>query len=126
MKKRLLIVEDEVILALELERSLSSNYNVVKKFRTGEQAVEFADSSIDIILMDIQLAGEIDGIDAAKLIQDKYRTPIIFMTAYDKNSIYRQRSLELNSSEYLTKPIAKVDLINAIERLLLRDINSFI
>lgn len=116
MKKRLLIVEDEVILALELERSLSSNYNVVKNFRTGEQVVEFADSSIDIILMDIQLAGEIDGIDAAKLIQDKYRTPIILMTAYDKNSIYRQRSLELNSSEYLTKPIVKTDLINAIER----------
>ena len=117
MKKRLLIVEDEMILAMELEQSLIPTYEVVKSFTKGEQAVKFADSSIDVILMDIQLAGEIDGIEAAKLIQDKYKTPIILMTAYDNNSIYRQRSLELKPMEYLTKPLVKADLISAIEKV---------
>ena len=117
MKKRLLIVEDEIILAMELEQSLIPIYDVVKSFTTGEQSIKYADSSIDVVLMDIQLAGEIDGIEAAKLIQDKYKTPIILMTAYNNNSIYRQRSLELKPVEYLTKPLVKADLISAIEKI---------
>jgi two-component system, response regulator PdtaR len=106
MGKRILIVEDEVISAMALERMLAGiGYSVVGAVATGEDAIEWAKRERpDIVAMDIRLAGKMDGIDAASRIMTELGTPIVFMTGYDDKET-RDRALTLKPLGFMAKPI---------------------
>jgi DNA-binding NarL/FixJ family response regulator/DNA-binding CsgD family transcriptional regulator len=122
MKKiSLYIVEDEIILANDMKDRLSGfGYEVLGIDTKGENAVEsIADLSVknmlpDIILLDIGLAGAIDGIEAAKQITEKYNCGIIFFTSLNKNEMF-DKSFFLKPYAYIFKPIDIDQVRMAIE-----------
>ncbi|MBN1433060.1 MAG: response regulator [Methanomicrobiaceae archaeon] len=113
---KVLIAEDEVVLAMGIEKSLKSfGYQVVGKVTRGENAIMMAiDKKPDIILMDIHLEGRIDGIEAAKEIHSKLDIPIIFLTAYSDEETFR-RAIDADPFGYLGKPFRPDDIRTTIE-----------
>jgi CheY-like chemotaxis protein len=84
MNARILVVEDESIVQLDLQGQLRRlGYSVVGLASAGEEAVAKAAELIpDLVLMDVRLAGEMDGVEAARRIRAERQIPIIFLTAY--------------------------------------------
>ena len=80
---RFLIVEDEMIIGANISLQLSNlGYEVSAIIPRGEEAIQFLkDNSTDIILMDINLKGKLDGVETAKIIQEQHDIPFIFITA---------------------------------------------
>jgi len=111
MKIKLLIVEDEVILADEIEASLmEAGYDVVGNVCTGEEALNIVKAnSIDLILMDINLKGNYDGIETTKLIQKRYNIPIIYLTDIKSKSIWEKAKVT-NPAAYLIKPFNQLEV----------------
>jgi len=114
--KRVLIVEDEGIPALELENELNSmGCIVVGTVRSGERAVEAAlEDRPDVVLMDIRLKGEIDGIEAARRIQEKSDIPIVYLTAYS-DAPTMERASHTRLYWLLSKPYFFSDIKATIE-----------
>ena len=118
-KAKILIVEDEAIIAMEIESQLQSlGYEVTSIVDTGEKAVVKAEiDRPDIILMDIRIKGEIDGIDTAEEIRNRFSIPVIFSTAYlDQGRI--ERAKITMPFGYVLKPIQERDLKVTIEMAL--------
>jgi CheY-like chemotaxis protein len=116
---KILIVEDEAIFAMSMQRVLTrSDNNTCELVSTGEAAVESAKrEKPDVIIMDIFLDGKLNGIEAAMEIRSLYEIPIVFVTGYEEGKILDQiKSVE--SSTYLIKPIIPDDLKSAIDRVL--------
>jgi len=118
-KMKILVVEDEAISALLLNIYLESlGYDIGEAVATGEEAVLKANEvRPDIVLMDIQLAGEMNGIDAAReIILRNKNTVIAFLTAYsDEETIARAKKLA--PVAYLIKPFEMVELKNIIDSI---------
>lgn len=116
MRKNILIVEDESIVAMEIEAYLSSlGYNIVAICSTAQSAYEIALSNdIDLILMDIYLIDS-NGIDAtSKIKKVKPDLPVIFLSAYmDEDTI--NRAIAVNPQAYLIKPFNRTELAVAIK-----------
>ncbi|MCX6064937.1 MAG: diguanylate cyclase [Chloroflexi bacterium] len=116
---RIMIVEDDGILALFLLNMLSRlDYAVLPPIATGEEAVACAlEERPDLVLMDIQLDGEMTGITAASQIAEKAAIPIIFLTSFIQKSILDQAK---NTAPYgyLVKPVTERDLVTTIETAL--------
>lgn len=104
-KIKILVVEDEALIALDIkEKLIELGFLVPMTVDNGEDAIKYAEEiRPDIILMDIVLKGEMDGIDAAKQIKDKFNIPSLFLTAYN-NSTMIERAMKLNPAGYLLKP----------------------
>ena len=118
---RILVVEDERIVSMEIEDKLRDlGYTVVASVSNGEEAVKIAKIELpDIILMDIKLKGEMDGIEAAAIITSKSNIPVIFLTAYaDERTI--QRAKHSNPYGYLLKPFETRELHTTVEMALYR------
>jgi len=115
-QKKILIVEDEVIIADDLKNCLSNfGYNVCDIVSSGEEAIiKAAESNLDLILMDIVLNGEIDGITTARHIYDTYHIPIIYITAYSGNDIL-SKAIKTNPFGYIIKPFKERELYSTIE-----------
>ncbi len=116
MDKRVLIVEDEGIVAMAINDTLKKmGYKVTGICSTGEEAIEKAATTIpDVVLMDIHLKGEVDGIEAADKINKLYGIPVIYLTAYaDDETI--SRALTSGSFGYLVKPFNARELFSNIE-----------
>jgi signal transduction histidine kinase/AmiR/NasT family two-component response regulator len=113
---RILVVEDERIVALDLVRTLEDlGYAVVGSVATGEAAIaRVTETAPDIVLMDIRLAGALDGIGAADWIRKNRGVPVIFLTAHADDETLR-RAKQTAPSGYLTKPFRATDLRCAIE-----------
>ena len=114
--ERILIVEDEKIIAIDLQRRLERfGYSVVGMAGEGEAAVSLAlELSPDIILMDIMLAGKMDGIEAAKAIKAAKDIPFIFLTAYtDEKTL--ERAKEVEPYGYILKPFKERELYTTID-----------
>ncbi len=108
---KILIVEDERILALGLKKKLEKlGFKVTATASTGEDAIKSVKSDKpDLILMDIVLKGEMDGIDAAKLIISMHNIPVIYLTAYaDDKTI--NRAAQTYPYGYLMKPYKEREL----------------
>ena len=120
-KTRILIVEDEPVIGMDIHGSLKNlGYDVLAVVSTGEQACEKTDElKPDLILMDIVLPGKMDGIEAAKHIRQKYDIPVIYITAHSEAATF-ERAREAEPYGYLVKPIGKSDLYTAIETALHR------
>jgi putative nucleotidyltransferase with HDIG domain len=114
--RRILIVEDEEGIAIHLDFLLKRiNCIGLGSIAYGEEAIERASVlHPDLILMDINLAGKMDGIEAARLINEQHDIPIIFLTALSQDDNIRsaQRS---HPYAYLVKPVKEPDLHAAIE-----------
>lgn len=120
-KTSVLIVEDEFIVAKDIERMLEAlGYNVVGIISSGKEAIKKAKiTKPDVILMDIILDGKIDGIQAAAEIQKEYDIPVIYLTAYaDKQTV--QKAKKTKPYGYLVKPFEERELNSAIEIALYR------
>lgn len=117
--RRLLIVEDELILAMDLKDRLNDlGYTVVDTVSTGEAAVAAARGHLpDLILMDIRLAGRMDGIAAAREIRSLHDIPVIFMSAYADEET-RQQSLTAQPAGFLSKLANDRELLTGIEAAL--------
>ena len=118
-KNKIMIVEDEMIHAIYLQRLLTRNkYDVCPIATHGDQALELSRSEEpDLILMDIFLQGSIDGIETTRLIHARKKIPVIFITA-STDPETRRKSEVVNASGYLVKPIREEILMNQIADLL--------
>jgi chemotaxis response regulator CheB len=117
----LLIVEDEGIVALNLQKRLEElGYRVRTSVRTGEEAVAAVGSTEpDLVLMDIRLPGPMDGTEAARAIWQKYQVPVIYVTAYaDDETLDRVRTTEAYG--YIVKPFKPGEMHAAIQLALER------
>ncbi|HMK47389.1 MAG TPA: PAS domain S-box protein [Methanocella sp.] len=116
---RLLVVEDESIVAKDIQHRLRSlGYDVPIVVAYGEKAIEKAgELQPDLVLMDIFLKGEMDGIMAAEEIHRLYDIPVIFLTAFaDPNTLQRAKVTE--PFGYILKPFEERELLTAIEMAL--------
>ena len=118
-KTNVLVVEDESIVSKDIQHSLKKlGYNVVGAASTGEKAFELAASeSPDIILMDIMLKGNVNGIETAEKVKRELNIPVIYLTAYaDEATLSKAKVTEPYG--YIIKPFKEVDLHTSIEMAL--------
>ena len=115
-KVQVLIVEDEAIVSMDLRYKLEAmGYSVPDEVSSGEEAVEAAFRvHPDVILMDIWLSGDMDGIDAAAEIRRRFKIPVVFLTSHaDKDTVARAQATE--PSAYIFKPFYDAELQKVIE-----------
>ncbi|NJK37093.1 MAG: response regulator [Oscillatoriales cyanobacterium RM2_1_1] len=118
---RILVVEDEAIVAEDIATRLEKmGYKIENIVASGEEAIQISTQSTpDLILMDIILQGEIDGIEAAQHIQETLNIPIIYLTA-NADDVTLNRVSQTSPSAYLLKPFKSKELQVAIQIALSR------
>jgi CheY-like chemotaxis protein len=111
VNNKILIVEDDTIISELIEWRLKKmGYTVCGKVATGQDAINLTnETKPDAILMDISLQGDMDGIEAAKIIKEKFNKPIIFLTAYSDEKVL-ERIIPLKPTRYILKPFTDDDL----------------
>ena len=116
-KVRVLIVEDEAIIAMVLRHQLEAmGYTVMTEVRTGEEAVEAASRlRPDLVMMDIGLSGGMDGIEAAGQIRGQFDIPVVYITAYVSGETLGRAEIT-EPSGYLIKPFDSEMLRAVVER----------
>ncbi len=114
--KKILIVEDEFSVALDLESQLQKlGYQVVGTADCYDDALQILNEEApDMVLMDIHIRGEKDGIQTAQKIQESYRIPVIFLTAFGDNKTFQQ-AMQVEPFGYLLKPYKATDVAHTIE-----------
>src|SRR5262245_51964937 len=117
---RILVVEDEHVVGLDLQVRLGKMGHSVVVTHSGEEAVEkAAQSHFDLVLMDVKLKGLLDGIEAARTIRRSYDVPVIYLTAYADNFTL-ERARYTDPYGYILKPFQERELKAAIEIALQR------
>ncbi|MBN1301748.1 MAG: PAS domain S-box protein [Melioribacteraceae bacterium] len=114
--KKIFVVEDENIVALEIhDRLLDLGYQVCGTASSGEVAlVKINEALPDLVLMDIMLKGELDGIQTARILKETNDVPVVFLTAYtDENTLQRVKLTE--PFGYIIKPFQEKELLISIE-----------
>jgi PAS domain S-box-containing protein len=116
VRARLLVVEDEGIVALNIQRRLEGlGYDVVANVASGEEAIIAAEETHpDLVLMDIKLEGNVDGIEAAAQIRHRFQIPIVYLTAYTNEETLNRAKLT-EPYGYILKPFEARDLATSIE-----------
>ncbi len=115
-RPRVMIVEDEGIVALQIKTSLEQRgYPVAGVFATGEEALaKVAVTAPDLVLMDMKLQGELDGIETARLLRERHDLPVIFLTAHSEESTI-ERAKRAEPYGYILKPFNVQELCIAVE-----------
>jgi CheY-like chemotaxis protein len=116
VKERILVVEDERIIATDIRDCLEkSGYDVPAITAYGEQAVEkVAEFHPDLVLMDVMLKGQMNGIEAAETIIARFNIPVVYLTAYsDENTLKKAKITQ--PFGYILKPFEETQLITTIE-----------
>ena len=110
-----LIVEDEAIITMVLKQTLSVHgFRALGVAKTGEEAISMAERlQPDLILMDISLQGEMDGIETARTILAARRLPVVFLTSYSDTATMKQAQ-ELNPAGDIIKPVQPEELIEIL------------
>lgn len=121
MNEKILIVEDDSMMAQMAGKRLEAmGYVVVGMLNTGEEAVETAPQlNPDLILMDIGLPGEIDGVEAVNQIRKNLDVPVVFLTAFSDRATIQRAKLS-GSFGYLFKPFQFQELYSSIELAIYR------
>jgi CheY-like chemotaxis protein len=111
MEKKILIIEDDLILALSLEMMLKRiGCSEIVKVETGEDAVEIVETfKPELLLVDVQLGAGMTGIEAVGLIQSKMDIPALYVTG-NSDQFYREKAESTNFIDYLIKPITYREL----------------
>ncbi|MEZ4937743.1 MAG: response regulator [Crocinitomicaceae bacterium] len=121
-KTNILVVEDESIVSKDIQYSLKKlGYSVVGAAATGEKALDLArEHNPDIVIMDIMLKGDMNGIETAQIIKSELKIPVIFLTAYaDESTLTKAKVTEPYG--YIIKPFKEVDLHTSIEMALYKN-----
>lgn len=116
MKKKIFVVEDEVLIADELCRTLDKlGYEALEPALSYREAIErFESEKADLVMLDIYLGGKKTGIDVAEFIQSKSNIPHIFLSSYsDKQTLNLAKQTQPYA--YLVKPFGTADVLTAIE-----------
>jgi CheY-like chemotaxis protein len=116
---KVIIVEDEAIVAMATKMMLRElSHEIVSLVSAGIQAVEEVNQrKVDLVIMDIKLKGEMDGIQAAEEIRKSKNVPIIFVTGNSDNKT-KQRTSGISNSLVLLKPVLSEDLRASVKKLL--------
>jgi CheY-like chemotaxis protein len=114
---RVLVVEDEVIIAAHIEVMIQDlGHDVVGSVTSGEEAILIAaEEQLDLVLMDVALRGAMNGIEAANQIRANSKVAIVFMSAYSTAELINRYN-EPDSFVSLTKPISTQELEEVIRR----------
>jgi CheY-like chemotaxis protein len=118
--KTVLIVEDEYLVARNIaEYLIDCGYRVPDVLCKGEQVLSNLENSQkpDIILMDIGLAGSLNGIETARQIRQQFSVPIIFLTAYSSGQIMKEMS-EVSPDGIILKPFEYADILTTIQEVI--------
>ncbi|MEE8389798.1 MAG: GAF domain-containing protein, partial [Anaerolineae bacterium] len=118
-KAQILIVEDEIIIAESIRNRLENlDYDVLAVVASGEEAIEKAgETHLNLVLMDIDLAGDMDGIEAAEQIRARFHIPVIYLTAFADDETLRRAKIT-EPYGYILKPLQLRDLRTNIEMAL--------
>lgn len=115
-KIKVLVVEDSALIAEDIAYKLRKHHlDVVEIFDKGEDALEYLKKNQpDLVLLDIKLAGALDGISTGYIIQNTYSLPLIYLSDLaDAETLHRAK--QTRPSNYLTKPFNEADLVRAID-----------
>jgi CheY-like chemotaxis protein len=116
---KIIIVEDDKVLSLLLSKMIQRlDYDVLEVITKGQDAIEKIEAlNPDLVLMDIMLEDDVDGIDAMIALRQKsIETPVIYITG-NSDPLNRERAKATNDVEYLIKPVGFEELKNTIESL---------
>jgi CheY-like chemotaxis protein len=118
-RARILVVEDEAIIAMDLAAILRRRgWRVVGTASTGEESITQAGAERpDIVLMDIRLRGPMNGLEAARVIKARWGIPVVFLSAYDEDALV-ERLPPSNGTPRLTKPFDEDDLERVLSKYL--------
>jgi len=118
-KNKIAIVEDEGIVAMDISKCLTSlGYDVAFISDSGEKVLELInDSKPDLILMDVELKGDLNGLETAKILREIFDIHIVFLTAFEDETTLN-RIGELSPDGYLVKPFEDEQLEFTIKRVL--------
>ncbi len=120
-KTKILVVEDQTIVALNIKNRLKNlGYIVSDTVVSGEEAIRKAElKKADLVLMDIMLKGDMDGIAAARIIKSRFWIPVIYLTACTDFETLKRAEIT-DTEEYISKPFKEEDLFKNIEAALLK------
>lgn len=124
MASRIIIVEDEGIVALDLESILlQAGYQVVAMACTGGEVIQTVQETIpDLALIDIRLKGPMDGIELAHVLRERFELPVVFLTGHTDQQTIARASLA-RTLGYVAKPFGQAELLSSIELALRRSRN---
>jgi PAS domain S-box-containing protein len=116
MRGKILVVEDEPIVALDLQQEVEQlGLSVVGQAESADEALMAAEECRpDLALMDVRIVGSMDGIQTARLLREAYGIPVIFLTSYSDEQTIKRAARELPYG-YLTKPFQRRELKAALE-----------
>lgn len=116
---KILVVEDEPIIALDLQILLKSfGFDVCDPVASGEESIKAASfCHPDVVLMDVKLKGKMSGIDAARIIHKHLHIPVIYLTAYGDDATVQEAS-ETRSFGYIRKPFIESEVEERIRSIL--------
>lgn len=115
----IIIVEDEAIVAMENKMNLHfAGHQILAIVTSAEAAIDaFNAETPDLLLMDIKLRGEMDGVEAMNVIRQKSNVPVVFLTGNsDAKTIQRIQSI--SNASYLQKPILTAEIVEEVNRML--------
>jgi DNA-binding LytR/AlgR family response regulator len=118
---KILVVEDEMIIGAKISMQLTSlGYDVTGILPKGEEAIlHLKENNVDIVLLDINLKGKLDGIETAIQIQKNSNIPIIYLTANADEATFN-RAKTTKPAAFISKPFKQLDLQRAIELTICR------
>ena len=114
-----MVVEDEGVVSIDIRNMLKkAGYSIAAVAFQGDEAIEKAElSAPDLVLMDIGLKGEIDGIEAAKRIRNRFQIPVVFLTGF-ADEVTLAKAQEVNPSGFIIKPINEEELKKTLADIL--------
>lgn len=124
MSKRIVVVEDETIMKLDIIYMLEdAGFEVVGQAGDGEKAIELVHTlKPDLVIMDIKMP-KLNGLKSSEVITKRFQTPVLLLTAYSQKE-YIHLAKKANIVGYLVKPISEANLIPAVEIALLQAENA--
>ena len=116
--KRAIIVEDNLLISVIYKHYLEKmNYKIIGEVTTGEKAIEILSSQdVDLIIMDIMLDGEINGIEAMKEIREFTQSPVIFASG-NSDEMSLKRAAEISNNLFLVKPVTECDFTRGVQKI---------
>jgi len=117
-RKKILLVEDETVLALDIQRTLEADgHKVIAVVSSGDEAFQVISEKVpDLVLMDIHLEGKVDGYETAESIKNLAKIPIIFFSG-SPNKKYRDLIVGNPYYHFLSKPFRSDELLSLIHSL---------
>ncbi|MCP4459109.1 MAG: response regulator [Cytophagales bacterium] len=117
----IVLVEDYQVVSMHMKNVLErAGYEVPAIFTTGEELIEFLkNANPDLVLMDVMLEGELDGINTIDIVRNQHKSPVIFLTALsDSDSI--QRIGEIKNCTLINKPFDEAQLVSTVEQAVVK------